>query len=116
MTFGQHLRKRREALRIPLSRFCVENGFDPSHVSKIERGILPPPSDPARIARFARAVGLRPGMKEWARFHERALAGAGGLPADDDLVGKLPVILRGPHSGPTGEAHLQAIRKIIRAS
>jgi transcriptional regulator with XRE-family HTH domain len=120
MTFGEHIRKKREELRLPLRRFCVENGFDPSNVSKIERGILPPPTDPDMIARFARAIGLRPNTKEWTYLHDLAAVSAGRLPSDvaedDALVAKLPILLRELHSKKSKEAQLEAIKKILRES
>jgi transcriptional regulator with XRE-family HTH domain len=49
---GQYLRKRREALRAHDARFSVRQvaarvGLEPSYLSKIERGLQPPPGEVA---------------------------------------------------------------------
>ena len=61
-TFGKLVRSRREALlsldaQFGLRRTAARAGLEPSYLSKIERGLVPPPSS-AAIARLAKAVGL----------------------------------------------------------
>ena len=48
--FGQYIRKRREALKGADARFSVRQlarrvGIEPSYLSKIERGLQPPPGE-----------------------------------------------------------------------
>jgi transcriptional regulator with XRE-family HTH domain len=63
-TFGAFLRQRREAKRaddpaFSLRRLALTIGVEPSYLSKVERGIEPPPSE-ARIVALAQAMGESP--------------------------------------------------------
>ena len=61
-TFGKLVRRRREDL-IPLDpmfglrQVAVRIGVEPSYLSKVERGLVPPPSE-ATIVRLAKELGL----------------------------------------------------------
>jgi transcriptional regulator with XRE-family HTH domain len=60
--FGKRIRDQREALRsldqkFGLRQIAARIGVEPSYLSKVERGLVPPPSD-ATIIRLAKAVGL----------------------------------------------------------
>ncbi len=46
--FGDYLKSRRLERDLTLRDFCRSAGEDPSNWSKVERGILPPPTDEAR--------------------------------------------------------------------
>ena len=57
MEFGTYLRERREALRAGDRRYSVRQvaeraGLEPAYLSKIERGVMPPPGE-AAIKRLA---------------------------------------------------------------
>ena len=62
--FGSFVRQRREALKADDRRFSVRRvadriGVQPSYLSKIERGQVPPPSE-ATIVRLARELTIDP--------------------------------------------------------
>jgi HTH-type transcriptional regulator, competence development regulator len=62
--FGDYVRTRREALRIDDRRFSVRQvsgrvGVEPSYLSKVERGLQPPPSE-EKIYALARELGEDP--------------------------------------------------------
>lgn len=64
MGFGSYVRERREALRERDAQFSVRGvaaaiGVEPSFLSKVERGEVPPPSE-AKIARLAEVLGEDP--------------------------------------------------------
>ena len=42
--FGILFKSRRAALGVSLRRFCEMHGLDASNISKLERGVLPPPA------------------------------------------------------------------------
>jgi len=59
-TFGSYVRKRREELLQSSKDFTVRKvaakiGIQPSYISKVERGEVPPPSEPT-IVRLAEAL------------------------------------------------------------
>jgi len=60
MTFGNHIRKQREALKSQDRRFSVRQvaqriGVEPAYLSKIERGNVAPPSE-AKIRALAKEL------------------------------------------------------------
>lgn len=63
-TFGTFIRQRRELLRASDATFSVRQvaqriGVEPSFLSKVERGEVPPPSE-AKIVALARELGEDP--------------------------------------------------------
>ena len=66
MTLGVHIRKVRERHRARDRSFSVRQvaqrvGVEPSYLSKIERNLVPPPSE-ATIRKIARELGENPDM------------------------------------------------------
>ena len=62
--FGKYVRKRREKLRVKDIRYSVRQvagrvGFQPSYLSKVERGEQPPPSE-EKIVALARELDEDP--------------------------------------------------------
>jgi transcriptional regulator with XRE-family HTH domain len=41
--FGSYFKEVRIKRRLTLRQFCEKFGFDPGNISKLERGLLPPP-------------------------------------------------------------------------
>ncbi|WP_029891643.1 helix-turn-helix domain-containing protein [Polycyclovorans algicola] len=61
MTFGTHLRRRRESCRLQDRRFSLRQvaqrvGVEPAYLSKIERDEFPPPGEET-VRKLAREVG-----------------------------------------------------------
>lgn len=66
MTFGSHVRKRREALRrddasFSLRQVALRVGIEPAYLSKVERSQVAPPSE-ATIRRLAAELGEEPDL------------------------------------------------------
>ena len=84
--FGDHLRRRREALRETDRRYSLRQvaqrvGVEPAYLSKIERGDLQPPSE-ATTLRLARELGEDPDV---------LLAMAGKVSSDlQEIIRKRP--------------------------
>ena len=96
--FGEFFKKKRMALGLTLREFCRENGFDPGNISRLERGILPPPQGEEQRIRYAEALGIKKGSDDWLRFFDYAAAGLGQVPYDilndEKLLAKLPLLFR----------------------
>jgi transcriptional regulator with XRE-family HTH domain len=96
--FGEYFKKKRLALGKTLRQFCLEHDLDPGNISKLERGILPPPASGAKLAHYAKCLKIREGTDEWLEFFDIARAEAGRIPeeilADKELVSKLPLVFR----------------------
>ncbi len=119
-TFGQLLKKIRISQNITLRRFCLENGFDPSFVSKVERGILPPPKDENILKRYAKALDLKENSDEWHEFLDMADVENGSIPHDlteeKQLLGKLPLFFRTIRGGKTPQDKLKILLNIIESA
>ncbi len=96
--FGAYFRELRTQKGWTLRRFCHENGFDPGNISRLERGVFPPPESAGKLLEYAKALELKEGGEEWLEFFDRAAAARGRLPADlqedESLIGRLPILFR----------------------
>jgi len=96
--FGEYFKKKRLEMQKTLRQFCLENGLDPGNISKIERGILPPPQSGEKLAHYAKCLGIVEGGDEWLEFFDIARTDAGRIPedllADRNIVAKLPLVFR----------------------
>ncbi|MCX6878709.1 MAG: helix-turn-helix transcriptional regulator [Verrucomicrobia bacterium] len=95
MKFGEFVKNRRIDAGLTLRSFCREIGMDASNWSKIERGIIPPPQDPAFLAKIACLLGLGDG--ERVELADSAAVARGQLPSDfqgADILAKLPAFFR----------------------
>jgi transcriptional regulator with XRE-family HTH domain len=96
--FGDFFKKKRLEIGKTLRRFCLENGLDPGNISKIERGILPPPQSREKLSHYAKCLGIVEGSDEWLEFFDIARTDAGRIPedllADKNIVAKLPLVFR----------------------
>ncbi len=66
--FGAFFREIREGLGLSLREFCRRNGFDQANVSRLERGLVPPPKSQKVLTTYAKGLRLKPKSPEWDRF------------------------------------------------
>jgi len=96
--FGQFFKKKRIDLGMTLRKFCLENNFDPGNISKIEREILPPPTNAEKLGQYAKSLNIKEGSNDWYEFFDLAHASAGRIPeeilSNKNLVSKLPLVFR----------------------
>lgn len=96
--FGEFFKKKRLEMRKTLRQFCLENGLDPGNISKIERGILPPPQSREKLVQYAKCLGIAEGSDEWLEFFDIARTDIGRIPedllSDKDIVAQLPLVFR----------------------
>ena len=115
-TFGEALKGHRLRLGLSLRRFCQENGLDPGNVSKVERGILPPPKGEA-LDHYARGLQLAEGAEQWQEFHDLAAAARGEFPEDlrdEDILRQLPALFRTMRGDPPSDEQLAHLIKLLR--
>jgi hypothetical protein len=83
---------------LELARFNDLEEYDPGNLSKLERGMLPPPESEEKLEEYASALGLTNGTDEWYQFFDLAAACKGVIPREllenDELVKSLPIIFR----------------------
>ena len=96
--FGGKFKELRLRAGFSLRQFCLENGFDPGNISKIERGVFRAPESPEKVEEYALALRIERGSEDWVTFFDLAAAGRGQLPrdlvSDDAILGRLPVLFR----------------------
>lgn len=96
--FGEFFKKRRMALGLTLREFCRLNSLDPGNVSRLERGLLPPPQSREILESYAKLLKLKKGSDEWYQFFDLAAAGSGRIPSefleDKEILSRLPILFR----------------------
>lgn len=116
--FGQFFKRCRIDLGVTLRAFCEKNGLDPGNLSRLERGLLPPPQSEEKLTQYARALGLKPGDDRWLEFFDLAAAEHGRIPkdilSDEEVVEKLPVLFRTLRGEKVSEEELNALLDKIR--
>ncbi len=117
--FGELLREKRLNKELSLRAFCVEFGFDPGNLSKVERGLLPPPTG-EKLDEIAEALGIEAGSNEWFDFYDIASTDRGMIPVhlldDEELVRKLPIVFRSLREGKLNADELDKLIEIVRSS
>ena len=117
--FGEFFKARRQALGLTLREFCLQHKLDPGNISRLERGLLPPPRDGNRLAEYAKCLGLKKGNGAWHAFFDLAAVSKGHIPAklmeDEDLVAKLPLIFRALRGKRFTDKQLDALVKKVHA-
>jgi transcriptional regulator with XRE-family HTH domain len=96
--FSEFFHEKRIATGLTLRQFCLRHGLDPGNLSKLERGILPPPESREKLEHYAKLLQLAPGSADRQDFFDLAAAERGRIPdelmEDEDLVRKLPAFFR----------------------
>ncbi|HBG93423.1 MAG: hypothetical protein A2X54_07725 [Nitrospirae bacterium GWF2_44_13] len=96
--FGDFFKKKRIELGKTLRQFCLENNLDPGNISKLERGLLPPPQGADKLEAYAQSLKIKKGSDDWYEFFDLARLSAGRIPeeilSDKELLSKLPLVFR----------------------
>lgn len=98
INFGSYFEQLRQAQGLTLRMFCKKASCDPANISRMERGMIPPPKGRDILEKYAKALGLVEGSDEWYKFFDLAAADQGIVPqdimADAELVKVLPAFFR----------------------
>lgn len=116
--FGEYFRELRARLNMPLRQFCITNGYDAGNISRLERGLMPPPTAQDKLRDYAKALQIKRGSDEWITFFDLAAVARRGIPddimADEDLVRRLPLVFRTLRGQKVDERNLDALVDKIR--
>ena len=120
-TFGKYFAElRREGLELSLRKFCEQNDYDPGNISKVELGVLAPPSSPSRGAGQTVALGLQDGSESWNHFFDLAASEKGRIPhdvmEDQEVVQMLPALFRTLRGSKVDRKKLQQLADLIKQS
>jgi transcriptional regulator with XRE-family HTH domain len=117
-SFGEFFKQRRIVLRKTLRQFCQENRLDPGNISKLERGLLPPPQDRSKLEEYAKCLRIKEGSDDYYTFFDLARISAGQIPedvlADSVVADKLPILFRTLRGQKVSEEKLKELVEIIK--
>ncbi len=118
--FGVALRDARARAMLGLREFCREAELDPALVSRIERGLAPPPTDSQTLRQFAKGLGLSVNDPEWKSLVDLASLSKGEIPKDllkdRELAAKLPVLFRALRDVKSDKKLLDELLRVLRKS
>ena len=116
--FGKFVKEIRLSHELGLREFCVENEYDPSNWSKVERELIPPPKDEETLSRWARSLKIKEGSAEWKKFFDFASVDSGLIPKyileDGQLLERLPVFFRTLEGKKPSSEDLEKLLGILR--
>ncbi|MBI5071989.1 helix-turn-helix transcriptional regulator [Candidatus Falkowbacteria bacterium] len=96
--FGELLKYLRMKKNFSLRDICKKINYDPSNWSKIERGLISPPSDKETLSQWAKVLLIKNGSAEYYNFIDLANIAQGIIPdyimQEADLVKALPAFFR----------------------
>ena len=116
--FGEFFKACRIAIKKTLRQFCFENGLDPGNISKLERGLLPPPQSREKLEEYAGYLKIKKGSDDWYTFFDLAAAETGRIPEDimtkEKIEDKLPILFRTLRGQKVSDENLKKLIKILR--
>lgn len=111
----QHLRKQ---CGYTLREYCRTFGKDAGYMSKIERGVLAPPTSGNELRSWAMSLGLKEDTEAWEMFFTTAAISAGRIPdsvmTDEEVLPHLPILLRTMTGEKLTEEKLRALIEVIK--
>ncbi len=114
-TFGEFLRAQRLRAGFGLRAFAEAAGLQPSNLSNMEHGRIPPPQDRATLEGLAELLGLT--GDERARLFDLAVEGRDRLPADVAAFAAgtpgIPVLLRTIENRGLKRAELEKLTEYV---
>jgi len=120
LTFGEFFKQRRIALKKTLRQFCSENKLDPGNISRLERGLMPPPQGSDKLEEYARYLHIKKGTDDWYKFFDLARIEAGRIPdelmKDEAVVASLPILFRTLRWQKISEKKLEKLVELIKKS
>ncbi|HUT84377.1 MAG TPA: helix-turn-helix transcriptional regulator [Thermodesulfobacteriota bacterium] len=97
-SFGELFKEMRQRTGLTLRKFCLKHNLDPGNMSRMERGLIQPPTSREKLKQYATYLQIKEGSDEWYEFFDRAAASAGRIPEymmdDAELVKRLPYVFR----------------------
>ena len=117
-SFGEFFKTKRQALELTLREFCLKHKLDPGNLSRLERGLLPPPQDRKLLEQYADYLAIKQGTGDWYTFFDLAAAAKGRLPddllEDEEILAKLPLVFRTLRGKRLTEKQLAELVKKVR--
>lgn len=118
MKFGEKLKSLREKKELSLRDICKLTNYDPSNWSKIERGIISPPSDEKVLSKWAKILGISRKARAFREFVDEASIAQGIIPQDilsqKNAVKSLPAFFRTVRNKRPTKEEIDKLIELIR--
>ncbi len=118
--FGENLKDLRIKKGLTLRKACRLVNYDPSNWSKIERGIISPPSDEKTLKRWATALGMSKNKENIQKFIDEAVIAQGIIPRDilleKNAIKYLPAFFRTLRNKKPTKEEIDRLIELIRGS
>ena len=116
--FGKILKRLRIEKELSLREVCRLASYDPSNWSKIERGVISPPSEEKTLRKWAKILGLSQKSEEFQEFIDEAIIAQGIIPQDilsrKNAVKCMPAFFRTLRNEKPTKKEIDRLIKIIR--
>jgi transcriptional regulator with XRE-family HTH domain len=116
--FGDLVRGRRAELRLGLRDFALRADVDAGNLSKLERGRLNPPQDPAVIDRICVALEWDLESENAQALRDVAALENGRIPEDllkdEEVMSRMPLLLRTVHNRQLEPEEIEKLIDVIR--
>jgi len=116
--FGNFFKTKRIEAGFTLREFCKIHNIDPGNISRMERGLLKPPSSKDKLEEYASYLGIEKGSDDWYEFFDLAAACRGEIPEEildnEELLKHLPIIFRTIRGKKLSKKKLEELIEIIR--
>jgi transcriptional regulator with XRE-family HTH domain len=117
-TFGICFKEKRVNLGLTLRKFCEKHDIDPGNLSKLERGLLPPPKDEL-LKKYASYLKIKQGSNDWYEFFDLASAETGRMPKElreNEIVARMPFLFRTIRGKKISKEKLDKLINLIKGS
>lgn len=118
-TFGEFFKQRRISLKKTLRQFCAENKLDPGNISRLERGLMPPPQGSDKLEEYGRYLQIKKGSDDWYTFFDIARIEAGRIPEallnNESVAASLPILFRTLRGQKISEKKLGKLVELIKS-
>lgn len=114
--FGEFFKEVRLRQNKSLRQFCFDNGFDPGQISRIERGLCPPPLE-ISLKKYAIALKLIENSEEWIKFFNLSDENRDRIhlpQTEEELCRKLPLFIRSATGKKLTEEQLKNLIESIK--
>lgn len=116
--FGADLKHLRIEKELSLREVCKLANYDPSNWSKIERGVISPPSEEKTLRKWAKTLGLSQKSKKFQEFIDKAKIAQGIIPQDilsrKDAVKCMPAFFRTLRNEKPTKEEIDRLIELIR--
>jgi transcriptional regulator with XRE-family HTH domain len=120
LTFGEFFKEKRIVLKKTLRQFCAGNKLDPGNISRLERGLMPPPQGSDKLEEYARYLHIKKGSDDWYKFFDLARIEAGRIPEallnNESVAASLPILFRTLRGQKISEKKLEKLVELIKKS